>query len=335
PEPEPEPEPEPDDKVKVKIPTPVVPVVNTPVWDGSVADGFASGTGTESDPFIIETASQLAYFAKSVDEGNDYLGQFVKLANNIKLNEGNLNVKEIDGTGLNKWNAIGVYESAYKSNFMGFFDGGNHVISGMYGDGLFCTIHGTVKNVGIVNSHIIGDGGIAGSASVADTSKYPDVSNDMYLIENCYVVNSVVFSDGGVIGGLLGYVMKDCYNGATVYGTAEWNGGVVGILMDSRLINCYNAGTVDGHHPDGGDSILGGLIGRLHRSTAVGCYNIGKLVNYGYGGGALCGACYATTPFEDCGYLESTAPYAYTDDVGEQVISNDEIIIFTEAQMKK
>lgn len=327
---------EPDeDKVLVRIPTPVVPAVTTPVWDGSIADGFASGTGTEDDPFIIETAAQLAYFALSVDEGNDYLGQFVKLANNIKLNDGNLNVKELDGTGLNKWNAIGVYESAYKSNFMGTFDGDNHVISGMYGDGLFCSINGTVRNIGVVNSHIIGDGGIAGSASVADASQYPGISSDMYLIENCYVVDSVVFSDGGVIGGLLGYVMKNCYNGATVYGTAEWNGGVVGILMESQLINCYNAGTIDGYNPDGGDGILGGLVGRLQRSTVVGCYHVGKLVNYGYSGGALCGASYGKTPFEDCGYLEGTALYAYTDvaTIGEQVISSDEIIVLTEEQI--
>ncbi|MGN0699916.1 MAG: hypothetical protein ACI4J8_02845, partial [Oscillospiraceae bacterium] len=30
------------------------------VWDGSVATGYASGSGTEEDPYIIKTAPQLA-----------------------------------------------------------------------------------------------------------------------------------------------------------------------------------------------------------------------------------------------------------------------------------
>ena len=246
---------EPDgEKVLVKIPTPVVPAVTTPVWDGSIADGFASGTGTEDDPFIIETAAQLAYFALSVDEGNDYLGQFVKLANNIKLNDGNLNVKELDDTGLNKWNAIG--ES--KSSFMGTFDGDNHVISGMYGQGLFHFITGSVKNVGVVNSHLIGCGAIAGSASGLST-----VPSEEMFISNCFAVDCVVFNTGGLFGTVNAFIVKDCYNGATVYSQGDWNGGIAGQVFYGKLINCYNAGTVDGRSEYGWSSIVGGIAGNL------------------------------------------------------------------------
>ena len=32
---------------------------NLEVWDGSTATGFASGTGTAADPYIIENGAQL------------------------------------------------------------------------------------------------------------------------------------------------------------------------------------------------------------------------------------------------------------------------------------
>ena len=39
------------------------------VWNGSIASGFAAGDGTQGNPFQIETAAQLAYFAKTVNAG--------------------------------------------------------------------------------------------------------------------------------------------------------------------------------------------------------------------------------------------------------------------------
>ena len=39
------------------------------VWDGSVATAFAGGTGTESDPYVIASASQLAFLADRVNAG--------------------------------------------------------------------------------------------------------------------------------------------------------------------------------------------------------------------------------------------------------------------------
>ncbi|MBR4721343.1 MAG: hypothetical protein IK057_06235, partial [Clostridia bacterium] len=67
------------------------------VWDGSIADGFESGTGTESDPYIIKTASQLAYLAQSVNSGTTYEGQYIKLANDIVLNTPDIFAYDEDG----------------------------------------------------------------------------------------------------------------------------------------------------------------------------------------------------------------------------------------------
>lgn len=51
------------------------------VWDGSVADGFAGGSG------IILTSEQLAYFAQSVNNGNRYNDCYIRLDSDIQLND--------------------------------------------------------------------------------------------------------------------------------------------------------------------------------------------------------------------------------------------------------
>ena len=56
-------------------------------WDGTIADGFNSGSGTEEDPYIISDASEFAYFATTIDE-NGYAGTYFKLSNHIVINNG-------------------------------------------------------------------------------------------------------------------------------------------------------------------------------------------------------------------------------------------------------
>lgn len=42
------------------------------IWDGSIAAGFAGGSGTEDDPYLISNGSELAYLAQQVNSGNRY-----------------------------------------------------------------------------------------------------------------------------------------------------------------------------------------------------------------------------------------------------------------------
>ena len=84
-------------------------------WDGTtIADGFAAGTGTENDPYQINTAEELAYFAKTVNEGQPYNGLYIVLKNDL-----NLNNKE--------WTPIGTDSNPFRGNF----DGGNHTVTRM------------------------------------------------------------------------------------------------------------------------------------------------------------------------------------------------------------
>ena len=48
-------------------------------WDGFVATEYHSGNGTINDPYIIETPSEFAYFAKMIEQGNNYENTYFKL----------------------------------------------------------------------------------------------------------------------------------------------------------------------------------------------------------------------------------------------------------------
>ena len=57
------------------------------VWDGSIASGFAGGDGTADDPYLIETAEQLALLAQNVNRGKTYQGDYFKLTRDLLLND--------------------------------------------------------------------------------------------------------------------------------------------------------------------------------------------------------------------------------------------------------
>ena len=100
---------------------------------------FQGGTGTESDPYQVKTAEQLSCFAKSVNNGTTYEGQFIKQTKNIKLND-NLNDQVINGdlSNAHVWTSAGYhdYDSSTSTSivrtFSGTYDGDDHIISGLY-----------------------------------------------------------------------------------------------------------------------------------------------------------------------------------------------------------
>ena len=186
-------------------------------WDGSVANGFNSGTGTKEDPFLIANAAQLAYFRNLVDAGNTFDDKFVKLTANINLND-----KNFDPIGYG-------YEydgfTADGATFNGTFDGGKydsngnlvgcHTIYGLYqngweandcgktysygmaGGGLFASVcDATIKNLNISGADIVMEcidmGVLAGYAQ-------GNCTFDNIGIMNCTIQNYNRYT-GGVVG---------------------------------------------------------------------------------------------------------------------------------------
>lgn len=49
-------------------------------WNGTLATAFASGSGTQSNPYVIRTEGQLGYFAKQMNAGVTYEGLYIKLS---------------------------------------------------------------------------------------------------------------------------------------------------------------------------------------------------------------------------------------------------------------
>ncbi len=267
-----EPEPEPDDDIVISAPVVKRPVLNIPqitgdAWDGTVAEGFESGTGTENDPFIIKTPAQLAFFAQSVNGGNSYEGQFIALGASIKLNEGTPS-PDADAS-YNKWTSI----ATGKNYFDGTFDGKGYVVAGVYEGSLFGYVRGNIKNLGVVYSYVR-NGGIVNTTVRKDSPEMPTISN-------CYFAEGTVVGGGGIAAAIGGSIIDGCANWGTIICEADWCGGIVGFAQFSYVKNCYNGGTVKG------DSTLAGIVGNFLTGEVSRCFNEGEVTGGMFVGGII------------------------------------------------
>jgi len=227
-----------------------------------VAIAAVAGTDYEviGDTTIIKTAKGLAWFANDVNDKRErYTGKVVELANDIDLECGLVVGYDCPDeeffssiTETNSWIPIGDYYSDAYTPFEGTFDGKGHTISGVKinrGDnrrvddserGLFSHINNaTIKNLGVINSHIVVTYWSIGGGIVAC----------MYgssVMQNCYFEGDVIV-DGSSAGGLAGVnqgTIQNCYNKGIIFGGSNI-GGLVG-NNTGVIENCYNIGTVSG-----------------------------------------------------------------------------------------
>ncbi len=84
------------------------------VWDGSCAEAFGGGNGSDASPYTISNCAQLAYLANEVNEGNTFEGKYFILTSDLDLN--NIN-----------WTPIG--NGLY--SFSGSFDGRGHTVKNL------------------------------------------------------------------------------------------------------------------------------------------------------------------------------------------------------------
>ncbi|MFD2531815.1 BspA family leucine-rich repeat surface protein [Gracilimonas halophila] len=229
-----------------------------PVWGSCpVASSilYAGGTGTEADPYQIETWEHLHNVRENLDAhfvlNNDLDETTEGYATYVKDGETLAN----DGKG---WEPIGTKGT----EFTGAFNGGGHTIAGLHIQrsatdfvGLFgATGFGTIEDLGLVNVDITGAdkvGSIAGSLSGPLTTSYATgaVSGEANV--------------GGLAGELYGY-MGNVYSLVDVSGDS-YVGGLVG-LNDVTVVNAYAAGAVEG------DSNVGGLMGYSTNPLAIGSF---------------------------------------------------------------
>ena len=180
------------------------------VWDGTVAEAYAGGTGTESDPYRIETGAQLAYFAAQVNGGNDYAGAYFTLVNGIDL-------------GSEAWTPVGT--DAHP--FCGVFDGNDNKVDNIVTSGAnYVGFFGAVKNGAVVQNLTVdirtnGTQFVGGIAGGTDQEVH---------IRNCEVYGTVS-ATGNFVGGVVGLLRipdEATVENCKVFADVVTNGGSVG-----------------------------------------------------------------------------------------------------------
>ena len=261
-------------------------------WNENIASSFAGGDGTELSPYLIENAQQLAYFAKQVNDGEDFEGNYIKIINDIDL-------------GYRKWTPIGLGYTGERTadgvttttEFKGDLDGDGHVISNlniqeadMHGVGLVGVLgeKGTVENIKVSRGRIIGRSCVAGIIGLSKGDVI-NCSNSAEVISKRDNTDNSGRLAGGIVGALSGQgiVIKDCINNGKILSVGQQAGGIVGGTEfnqgDFIIQDCTNTGKVVAQYTsidENSGAYSGGIIGTIigTQVSIIRCDNQGEIV---------------------------------------------------------
>ena len=241
-------------------------------WTGS-SSAWTKGTGTQSNPYLIETPEQLAYLSEIVNAGvNLYDGIYFKQTADFNMN--NL-----------PWTPIG---SSLTNNFLGNYDGNEKSITNLKPSGDCIGLFGYAKNSEF--SGIIIKGKITSTsynvsyaASILAYGQYVSFIN----CTNEASIDKIAVKCGGIAAYIKGGAYDDdntftnCINtgNITAIGCA---GGLVGACSYSTFTNCSNSGTISSQttYSDDSRSIAGGLVGDFDgRGRINECFNLGTVIS--------------------------------------------------------
>ena len=250
------------------------------------------GTGTETDPYIVDSAVALYNVAKSAMVKSSS-GKFYK------------QTKDIDMTDVN-WTPIGavtvssgqVKIDQYQT-FKGTYDGGNFRIRNLVvneekkpGIGLFGSVtNGTVKNVVLDSSCSFRTANYSGAiVALAKKASILNCRNeaDVYAGVNSNGQTGARAEVGGILGATEDSVLiQGCENYGRVtantsaagwgFTGAQYVGGIAAsVSSGSRILDVHNYGEVVGGIHVGG--LIGSMMGSSSKNTLViGCSNHGAV----------------------------------------------------------
>lgn len=248
-----------------------------PHWVNAQFSG--SGTGTESDPYLIYNQDQLAQVGNFLDQE----GVVFELKKDLDLSTWIAENSPSQG-----WTPIGVETAPFK----GVFKGNNHTISGVFINrptidyvGFFGSISGaTVRDVVFKATYITGKNRVGAFVGYAYNNS--TVNN----------VTVTVTGNSGVtgaswIGGLVGRIEYSTISNSSYKGnlnsTTTDVGGIAGYASASTISGCNTQFTLSGVTSVGG--IVGNLIGSTIQNTiatgniTASSSNTGGIVAYGTG----------------------------------------------------
>ena len=245
-------------------------------WDDYRASNFAGGSGTNSSPWQINTATQLAYMSYIVRNNVNYADDYYKLTANIDMS-----AHYFTPIGYTISPLLNLYQ------FNGNFNGQGYLISGLTINGesfvgLFSNNSGTIKNVNLINVNIKGELAVGGICAV-------NLGGNIY---QCNVSSGTITNSGEYTGGIASAsfgTIYSCYNAATING-ARFSGGIVGRananmeigsvkyngkLTSGSIHDCYNTGNISGTSSVGG--ICGNHDDSKYSLSIYNCYNRGSV----------------------------------------------------------
>ena len=284
--------------------------------------GVLEGTGTDDDPYTINSIEDLVVFASNVTNGTTYEGQTVKLGLSLDFNstksyvdpfrtdygkygyDGELKTLLTSGEGFK---SIGVSNNVEQSDysFSGIFDGKGNVIYNLYINitkedntndlriGFFGNNYGTVKNLGMSNCNI----SMNFTSNSINTAMAGGICGVNYNnIESCFATGNFIGNAFGTakiyIGGISG-----SNNNATIssnYSNAKINiagnsmilsGGISSNNFGtSHIEKCYSSSEIMSvGNQDEAIQRIGGIVGQHTSEDISYCYNIGILSTQGIG----------------------------------------------------
>jgi hypothetical protein len=229
-------------------------------WDGTSSEAWTNGSGTEADPYLIETPAHLKYLSAQVGAGNTYVGVHFRQTDNFDLKS-------------KTWTPIGT--STYK--FAGVYDGGERYISNLKTSqyGLFgITENAKVKNISFQGTY--------SSSSASVSAPLIGTAQGVTEIVNCHNQATITGACAGLIANATGtsISLHKCSNQASIIisssGAYSYAGGLIARVGTTDLVmdECFNVGeistTTSGYeqpNPNYADSwsyaYSGGLLGSV------------------------------------------------------------------------
>ena len=270
------------------------------VWNGS-ASPWTQGDGSLNNPYLIETASNLAYLAEKVNEGYQAQGMEV-FKNTYFLLTDDLDLNNINWTPIGNVDYVNTTLEGFY--FAGVFDGWYHNIdhlkiqtsaslAGLFAGlgGEWCGIigqndYGQIKHLSVTNGDItstgFGVGGIVGAIAGDGTVSQCSFSGTIHIS------NSEQFCGAGGIAGAAGErgIIEECSFSGSI--TANNNGGlmaaggasgIVALAINNASIRyCYNTGNITASAFL--MSVAAGIVAATLQENNVevnSCYNVGTL----------------------------------------------------------
>lgn len=265
------------------------------VYDGK-REAIRKGSGTESDPFLIENAQNLAWlqYMINADYSHETSGKYYLLTTDIDLNGSEYFQWEPIGKGSGRLNF-----DNQKLMFKGIFDGDYHKITNLYIDNInghssfFEDISGVVKNL-YIEGYVNGNN----AAGLVEFLEDKDAK-----IEMC-VVNVEV--EGVNVAGVVNTINNGIVSKtANIGNTKGDNAAGIAYYSQGNINNCYNTGTVETVNSDG---YAGGIATNLLKSSSVisNSYNIGEIIsiNETHSGG-IAGRSGNGVTIDNCYYLNT------------------------------